>query len=181
MINIQKSKKKQDKITNFKSMYNKRLISKSHFNEFETSINIIKKTKKKKLVDAYSLPTFADTSKQSILKKIDFLGLTNIRLIDGSFEDTMKKFNPKKGLISGIFDCDLYKSYKICFNFLWPHLNKKGQIYLDEYYSLKFPGAKIACDEFVEMNNAKLFKYKNKNISDLKTLLFGKDLTILIM
>ena len=163
--------KKQDKITNFKSMYNKRLISKTHFNEFETSINIIKKTKKKKLVDAYSISTsgaFADTSKQSILKKIDFLGLTNIRLIDGSFEDTMKKFNPKKGLISGIFDCDLYESYKICFNFLWPHLNKKGQIYLDEYYSLKFPGAKIACDEFVEMNNAKLFKYKNKNISDFE-------------
>ena len=31
----------------------------------------------------------------------------------------------------------------------------KGMIYLDEYYSLKFPGARIACNEFCKINDVK--------------------------
>ena len=32
----------------------------------------------------------------------------------------------------------------------WENTTKGGMIYLDEYYSLKFPGAKIAVDEFIK-------------------------------
>ena len=34
-------------------------------------------------------------------------------------------------------------------------------IHLDEYYSLKFPGAKLFCDEYCEDNNIKLNKHIN--------------------
>jgi len=46
-------------------------------------------------------------------------------------------------------DCDLYLSYKLCLNFF---MKKTGVFILDEYYSLKYPGARIACDEFVKSN-----------------------------
>ena len=40
---------------------------------------------------------------------------------------------------------------------------KKGIIYLDEYYSLKFPGAKIATDKFCR---EKIFPNKIKNLKE---------------
>jgi len=39
-------------------------------------------------------------------------------------------------------------SYKVTLPFVWPRLAVGGYIWLDEYYSLKFPGARIATDEF---------------------------------
>lgn len=35
-------------------------------------------------------------------------------------------------------------------------------IYLDEYYSLKFPGARIACDEFLQDKSINMIKKKYK-------------------
>jgi hypothetical protein len=51
--------------------------------------------------------------------------------------------------MAAIVDCDLYESYVIALNFLAPRLVDEGLVYLDEYYSLKFPGAKIATDNFI--------------------------------
>ena len=39
-------------------------------------------------------------------------------------------------------------------------LEKNGYIHLDEYYSIKFPGARIAIDEFCSLNKIKLKKQK---------------------
>ena len=50
--------------------------------------------------------------------------------------------------MAAMIDCDLYESYKYTLNFIWERLTKGSLIYLDEYYSLKFPGARIACNEF---------------------------------
>ena len=49
-----------------------------------------------------------------------------------------------------LIDCDLYESYKYTLPKAWEHTITGGMIYLDEYYSLKFPGAKIAVDEFIK-------------------------------
>lgn len=46
-------------------------------------------------------------------------------------------------------DCDLYLSYRYCLDFF---KNITVILIFDEYYSLKYPGARIACDEFVERN-----------------------------
>ena len=80
-------------------------------------------------------------------KKAEYLNLDNIIFVQGSFEDTIKKFMNTSIFCSNI-DCDLYNSYEICLPFVYENLEKGGFIHLDEYYSLKFPGARIACDEF---------------------------------
>ena len=36
----------------------------------------------------------------------------------------------------------------MAFDFVWEKMVKNSYMFLDEYYSLKFPGAKIATDEF---------------------------------
>ncbi len=54
-----------------------------------------------------------------------------------------------KSIFAGIIDCDLYQSYIETYNFVWPRLENGAMIYLDEYYSLKFPGARRATDEFI--------------------------------
>ena len=45
-------------------------------------------------------------------------------------------------------DCDLYNSYRLALPFVWGKLMCGGYIHLDEYYSLKYPGVRIAVDEF---------------------------------
>ena len=45
-------------------------------------------------------------------------------------------------------DCDLYSGYKSVIESIYNLSQKKSLIYLDEYYSLKFPGARIAVHEF---------------------------------
>ena len=41
---------------------------------------------------------------------------------------------------------------------------KKGHlIFLDEYYSLKFPGARIACNDFFKKNRIKPKMFKKKS------------------
>ena len=55
-----------------------------------------------------------------------------------------------------LIDCDLYESYKYTLPKAWENTITGGMIYLDEYYSLKFPGAKIAVDEFIKDKSIKI-------------------------
>jgi len=50
--------------------------------------------------------------------------------------------------MAALLDSDLYLSYKTVLPFIWDRLVTAGYMFLDEYYSLKFPGARIATDEF---------------------------------
>ena len=104
-------------------------------------------------LDQFSISTsgnFSNTSQEFILEKIDKLGLDNIELVDGLFCDSMKDgIGPEKVMIANL-DCDLYDGHIDAFNFIWPRMSKGSYIWLDEYYSLKFPGARIATDEFLE-------------------------------
>ena len=45
-------------------------------------------------------------------------------------------------------DCDLYDGYMETLQYGWDKLIPGGIVFLDEYYSLKFPGARIAVNEF---------------------------------
>jgi hypothetical protein len=89
---------------------------------------------------------FAGTSLETLQRKIKYLQLDNIRLICGVFEETMQGNYPP--FMAALMDCDLYLSYTTSLPFIWKHLSRGGYIFLDEYYSLKFPGARIATDEF---------------------------------
>lgn len=101
---------------------------------------------------------FSDGKEEYIREKAAFLGLDNIRLIKGDFRKTMASANfedQTEGLMAALLDCDLYESYKIALGFIWPKLNQGGYIFLDEYFSLKYPGARIAVDEFFAKHTQK--------------------------
>ena len=94
-------------------------------------------------------------------QKIEFLELNNIILVKGDFSKTMiQKKRKFKKLFSAIIDADLYSSYKTAVPFIWENLIRNGFLFLDEYYSLKFPGARIACNEFFNKKNSKPKKAK---------------------
>ena len=94
---------------------------------------------------------FSGTSLELVKRKIDLVGLDNIVLIDGAFSETMSEdaIEPDE-IMAVLMDCDLYCSYLDTFRFVWPRLAVGGLLYLDEYYSLKFPGARMATLEFIE-------------------------------
>ena len=107
---------------------------------------------------------FKKTSYKMLLNKIEELSLTNITLIKGDFKDTLEKHFLKKNrkIFSANVDCDLYEGYKKCLPIIFKYLEVGGFVNLDEYYSLKYPGAKIATDEF-------LLKNKNAVLSSSAT------------
>ena len=109
---------------------------------------------------------FSDTSYDQLMRKIDDFGLDNIVLIKGSFEDTVDKFFSEfEGeVFSANIDCDLYNGYRITLPHLCNNLVTSGYIHLDEYYSLKFPGARLAVIDYfksIEDNNHSLQLKKN--------------------
>lgn len=74
-----------------------------------------------------------------------------INIAKCSFNDLETKFISDQDKYDLVFlDCDLYLSYKQCLNFF---KDRTDIFVFDEYYSLKYPGARIACDEFVERNS----------------------------
>ena len=102
-----------------------------------------------------------DNSIQELNRKINYLGLDNIKLIKGDFKNTMSKANfqiENVSFFASLIDCDLYEGYKVSLPFVFQKLNKDGFVFLDEYYSLKFPGARIASDEFFQKRKEKPFK-----------------------
>ena len=91
---------------------------------------------------------FNDASRGALERKLNFLGLHGTFLIEG--------WPPCEGpemIAAASLDCDLYQSYKDALPWVWERLSDNGYIHLDEYYSLKYPGARIAVDEFVKENS----------------------------
>ena len=64
----------------------------------------------------------------------------------GKFKDKLINFNKKINILH--IDCDLYDSYLECLNNLYKNLVGGGVVIFDEYYSHKYPGARLAVNEF---------------------------------
>ena len=99
---------------------------------------------------------FSSCTKSDLEAKIAYLKLDNVVLVQGPFDQTMTctSGGPER-LMAAIIDADLYASYTVALPFIWSRLTHGGYLYLDEYYSLKFPGAMIACDEFFDTSTDK--------------------------
>lgn len=94
--------------------------------------------------------SFSDSRYSNFLRKRDFFRLNNIEIHEGNFSETMHSKRAEELQFSLIFiDCDLYEGYVETLNYGWPRLANGGVIFLDEYYSLKFPGARLAVNEFL--------------------------------
>jgi hypothetical protein len=131
----------QDDPSMFETLFLDGRITKNHIE----SVNKLNEYRKLGIVK--NSGDFGGVSLDLLNKKIESLGLDNIRLVVGDFVDTMQSINIGP-IMSALIDCDLYESYKVSLPFVWNKLVKGGYIYLDEYYSLKYPGGRIAADEF---------------------------------
>ena len=92
------------------------------------------------------LEKFSDTSIEEVRALFAVLGLGHPNLLVGDFAVEGKLLPPKIKL--AFLDCDLYDSYLSALNCCYPKMVKGGIIVMDEYYSLKYPGARVAADEF---------------------------------
>lgn len=152
---------KNDDLSKFDELYKNNLISKKQYNDVLLNKELRMLTTGED-IDTKNISNsgdFSHTNQMHIIEKCKYLGLDNIKIVKGPFYKTMiKKQKPIK-IFAALIDCDLYESYKIALPFVWDKLVKKGYIYLDEYYSLKFPGAKIATDEFLKSYQRKPLKH----------------------
>ena len=146
------------KFDDLKQFKKKKYFSKKIQKEFKNLLKLKKTlTKNKKFSShakfGFNISNSGDFSKSSyeyVMEKIDYLKLNNIKLIKGEFKRTVPEFFDKNKIkiSSCSIDCDLYDGYQILLPYVYQNLSKKGCIFLDEYYSLTFPGAKIATDNF---------------------------------
>ena len=150
---------KFDELNQFKK---NKYFSKKLQNEFKNFLKLKKTLAKNKKFNSYNISTSGNFSKSSyeyVMEKINYFKLDNVKLIQGEFKVSVPEFFNKNNIkISSCnIDCDLYDGYQLLLPIVFQNLSKKGYIFLDEYYSLKFPGAKIATDDF-----CKKFKIKPK-------------------
>lgn len=109
--------------------------------------------------DLSSSGDFSESQKSLLEQKIDFLGLNNIVLVDGYYDNSMVSRNLPKQVYAGFFDCDLYESYTTSLGAICPLLLRGSFLYMDEYYSLKFPEARVAIDRFLRDEEYKKICY----------------------
>jgi hypothetical protein len=95
---------------------------------------------------------FSNTSINYVQSRIDYLGLNKrVRLQVGDFTLNIEELIKGQTLSLVLLDSDLFQSYAATLPTLWKQLSPGGCIYLDEYYSLKFPGPRIAVDKFMSV------------------------------
>ena len=157
---------KKDHVDNFKKLFKQKKINKKHFLEVLKYKKFIKfLNKKNNPSNISSSGNFSATNTNFIKKKIQLLELDNIELVKGDFKKSIKKFeyvNNNINVFASNIDCDLYDGYIESLNFIWKYSKSGTYIHLDEYYSLKFPGAKIATDEFLKNKKNNVINHISK-------------------
>jgi len=146
---------KFDNLKFFENLFSENKISKEHYDEVHKNAKIKSKIFQSS-ISAKNISNSNDFSSNSLdllNKKIDFLGLDNIVIVNGTFDETMISTHGPDRIMAGMIDCDLYNSYWTTLKFIKTRLSAKSLVYLDEYYSLKYPGARVAVNEFLEQNS----------------------------
>jgi len=106
---------------------------------------------------------FSNNCLDALRRKLELLELDNVTLVAGPFDETMGSATRRPGrLMAALLDCDLHESYRAALPFVWSRLSVGGYVALDEYYSLKFPGARIATDEFFQDKQDRPQRHKPK-------------------
>ena len=143
----------KDNLKEFDNLFDENLIDKEHLDAVRLNQSLLQnfhnKNTRENTQNISSSGEFEETSLNILNKKIEYLQLDNVVLVQGDFSKTMKNSQGIDKVMSAVIDCDLYESYQDSLNFIWPKLSKGGFIHLDEYYSLKYPGARRATLEFI--------------------------------
>jgi hypothetical protein len=148
----------KDDVSEFERMFDSGLVDLAHIDAVRRNLKW-RQALKSASIDVGNISTsgdFSGTSLEFVKRKIDLVGLDNIVLVDGPFSLTMRAATHPTSIFAVLMDCDLYASYWETFQFCWPRLVPGGMIYLDEYFSLKFPGARRATDTFLSDKKGRL-------------------------
>ena len=99
-----------------------------------------------------------ETSLPGVLAMLEEAGLdeywinTQVTLVQGFLEDSLHKYRVRDIAVLHL-DVDLYDSYKVALDTLYPRVIEGGVVMFDEYMAtrehLKFPGAQKAIDEYM--------------------------------
>ena len=143
---VVKSNPKDDPI-HFEYQYKNGLISNEHYDRAKERTNNF--TGVKHLEKEYFSDVAGIFDIESKFK--------NLNLISGTFLETLPTFNKSIEILH--IDCDLYQSYLDCLNNLYENIVEGGCVIFDEYFSLKYPGARDAVDEFFENKNGHFENY----------------------
>jgi len=94
--------------------------------------------------------SFSATSRALIEDRARIVGVEDrITLFEGDFAPSLALPENRDRVVSGVLiDSDLHDGYAAVLPWAWARMVPGGMIYLDEYYSLKFPGPRIAVDTF---------------------------------
>ena len=134
----------------FKILYQSKLITKDHYNKAKKRTNNFK-----------SLSHLKNNYFLDIKEIFDICSLfPNVSLLKGTFQELTPKFDRKIAIL--YLDGDLYESYLVCLNNLYQKVTTGGVIIFDEYYSHKYPGARVVVDEFFENEIGYFEKYITK-------------------
>jgi len=152
----------KDSFEKFWELRDKGLISNSHFERIQKLI-LMKNAlgiKQPHPSNLSSSNDFSDNQFQNLEKKIELLQISNLKVHVGPFNETMRVDEVKQNKWWLVFiDCDLYEGYLETLSATWENVVVGGMVFLDEYYSLKFPGAFMAVEEFRQsVLNANLVK-----------------------
>lgn len=96
---------------------------------------------------------FDKTSLDFVKRRIEMFRLDNVVIVEGDLSRNTAKLPPK--IAACLYDCDLYEPYALTLPEVWKRLQKDGMMYFDEYYSLKYPGPRIAVNDFAKQVGAK--------------------------
>jgi hypothetical protein len=93
---------------------------------------------------------FSDTTYERTMRKVRLLGFdAQVSLLKGFFDRTLPTLSAMRFSLAHL-DCDLYRSYVTCLEFLYPRMVPGGYIVFDEYSSEDiYPGAKKAVEQFL--------------------------------
>jgi len=158
----------------FKALKKLNLTNYFHMFVFDSFVGLPDKTSPKDDHHLWQKGMFDSGGVDNFKKIIFSAGIQpkKITLIDGFYEDSLKKFNDqiKPGIIN--IDCDYYSSTKIVLEFLKDKLIEGTIIYFDDlhsFYGNPHKGMPAAINEFNNNNNIGLTKcphfegkYQNK-------------------
>lgn len=95
---------------------------------------------------SYVKSRYKDTSVEVV--KSFLRRFNNYQIYEGLFQDTLHSIADKTFCLVHI-DCDLYDSVSTCCQFFYPRLTWGGIMIFDDYgYTIDWPGAKLAVDEY---------------------------------
>jgi len=100
---------------------------------------------------------FADTSFEAVKARVAAAGVADsVVFHKGLFAETLPLLVEVKYDFVNV-DCDLFMPHIECLEYFYPRMEPGGVIFFDDYYSLEFPMARNAIDQFMSDKPELLF------------------------